>query len=67
MFSDIIPWTITDGPAVKRKPKQPGADSSGDAGLTLLDQFVSKKAAPVVEDELEEDITMNDDGTMTVG
>ncbi|PBK75035.1 histone-fold-containing protein [Armillaria solidipes] len=66
-LEDIIPWTITDGPAVKRKPKQPGADSSADAGLTLLDQFVTKKAASIVEDELEEDITMNDDGTMTVG
>ncbi|KAG7445795.1 histone-fold-containing protein [Guyanagaster necrorhizus] len=66
-LEDIIPWAVADGPVVKRKPKQPGADSSGDAGLTLLDQFVTKKAAPVIEDEPDEDITMNDDGTMTVG
>ncbi|KAK0464327.1 histone-fold-containing protein [Desarmillaria tabescens] len=66
-LEDIIPWTITDGPVVKRKPKQPGADSGGDAGFTLLDQFVTKKVTPVIEDEPEEDIMMNDDGTMMVG
>ena len=50
-----MPWTSTEPPVKREKPKGKGVASSGP---TLLDSFVVKAAVET------EDVIMNEDGTM---
>ncbi|KIK03323.1 hypothetical protein K443DRAFT_654003 [Laccaria amethystina LaAM-08-1] len=53
---EIMPWTTSDALAKRMKPNENAA--------TLLDKFVASKGGEEAEDSGEEDIIMNEDGTM---
>jgi len=55
-LEDIMPWTTSDALAKRMKPNENAA--------TLLDKFVASKGGEEAEDSGEEDIIMNEDGTM---
>ncbi|CAL1694191.1 unnamed protein product [Somion occarium] len=69
MFLDeIIPWHNPDAQA-KRKPKALQEKDDKARPTTMLDTFVQKGAADVESGSQghDEDIVMNEDGTMSVG
>lgn len=73
---DIIPWSLADAPGPKKKQKESIEKQAG-SGPTLLDNFVRKK--PDIEtqemdddaeeydvgDDIDGDVVMLEDGTMT--
>jgi len=60
---EIMPWTTSDAPAKRMKPKE----NAGIGGApTLLDKFVVSKGGEEAEDSGGEDIIMNEDGTMAM-
>ena len=68
-MTEIIPW---QNPYVPGKRKTTGQNDKSASGrqTTTLDGFVQKTVEDAEEPDsqgLEEDIVMNEDGTMTVG
>lgn len=53
---EIMPWTTSDAPAKRMKPKE----------NTSLDKFVVSKGGEEAEDSGRDDIIMNEDGTMAM-
>ncbi|KAK7686607.1 hypothetical protein QCA50_010207 [Cerrena zonata] len=69
MFLDeIVPWQNPDVPA-KRKAAAHKDKAGSSRPTTLLDNFVQKNVDDDDEapEELDEDVVMNEDGTMTAG
>ncbi|KAF9561347.1 hypothetical protein CPC08DRAFT_610871, partial [Agrocybe pediades] len=60
-LEEILPWTLPEPPA--KRPLKAKASTLKASGPTLLDQFVTSRK----ESDEEDDIIMNEDGTMVAG
>lgn len=60
---EVMPWTSTDPPPKRAKPKGLGMKPTESTAPTLLDKFVGNKKEEGDESG-EENIIMNEDGTM---
>jgi hypothetical protein len=62
-LSEILPWTLPEA-SVNKRPRTKAAGPALKAEATIMDQFIVGKKGAESDENDEDDVIMNEDGTM---